>query len=255
MNGVTSTHVEDFINPKSMPTPAAAGAIVALIAGALFKTFGLSVAFVTIILSLIVGMIVFHSREFKMSQWSWITKSAVYIINSLIIFAMATGTTAVVAADSIVQKRPYFYDWTTKSSIDDGKPYYETTDGNSHSVPFDFSVKVEPKDHGGLKGFLSEYGIVQQDYSLMIKLVEKQNLTLEDIDNVKIILPETYFSTHEFVLSADQAKNGLIIQAWTGFPVAAEITTKTGQMEKIFQIIDPIQLMTDVNDAPSVPEF
>ena len=61
MNG----NIEDFLNPKSMPTPAAAGAIVAVISGALFKNFGLSVAFCTVTLSFMVGLIVFQSLETK----------------------------------------------------------------------------------------------------------------------------------------------------------------------------------------------
>ncbi|MDA3790040.1 MAG: hypothetical protein PF503_16280 [Desulfobacula sp.] len=234
---VEGTHIEDFLNPKSMPTPAAAGAVVALIAGALFKSFGISIAYCTIILSFMVGMIVLYSKEFKSDKTSRIVKIVLYIINSLIIFAMATGTNSVMAAEVIDQKRPLFFDWTKTTS--------DLSTGNIDLSNPDFEIKVEVvnNQNKGFKGWLQNKGIITKEYDTIIKLVPKTGNPSYQLKSVDIILPQKEFETPKVSFTPDQLKNGLNIKAWKGFPVEAQITTESGENIKLFQYIEPENLI------------
>ena len=58
--------VEEFVNPKSMITPGAAAALVAVVAGACFSMFGIVLQWSLIALSFFVGYVVFYSKEFKL---------------------------------------------------------------------------------------------------------------------------------------------------------------------------------------------
>ena len=133
--------VEEFVNPKSMITPGAAAALVAVVAGACFSMFGIVLRWSLIALSFFVGYVVFYSKEFADPTMTKGAKSFFYILNSLIIFAMATGTHAVLDKTSPLatadvsfiqfayaqevkqnilpfkQKRPFFYDWTKEYSV------------------------------------------------------------------------------------------------------------------------------------------
>lgn len=105
--------MEAFINPKSMMTPAVAAGLVSMIAGALFKTFGITVPVGSIVMSFLVCMVLFHSKEFKSENMRWYSKTVFYIINSLPIFALATGSTAVIADErdspiKLTQERSFF---------------------------------------------------------------------------------------------------------------------------------------------------
>ncbi len=150
MTPASETAYEDFLNPKSMLTPAGASAVVVLISGALFSAFALSIPIVSIILSFMIGYIVFYSADYRRGSIPAPVKAIIYILNSLIIFAVATGAHSSLAAEAeppvventislhsaawmidpndawdirvsaangnaipraIEQKRPFFYDW------------------------------------------------------------------------------------------------------------------------------------------------
>jgi len=228
-----SGNVEDFLNPKSMPTPAAAGAIVALISGALFKNFGMSVAVCTVALSFLVGLIVFQSREFKGTSMSKLTKIIFYSINSLIIFAMATGTTSVMAEEIFVQERPYFYDWT-KQSNDDPNQNIPAVNKN-----FDISVQVMPGRSKGIKKILESKGILTKDYATQVTIVPNNDTVNLNIESVIFKLPEDSFKKSKINLSADQVDDGINIKAWKSFQIEADVTTTTGESFKIYKHIDP----------------
>ena len=133
--------IEEFVNPKSMITPGAAAAVVATVSGAFFSMFSIALPVALLIFSLFVGAIVFYSKEFAEEGMGIASKIFFYALNSLIIFAMATGTHAVldnrttsVAWNTtsfvqpahaqekatniplLKQNRPLFYDWTRGST-------------------------------------------------------------------------------------------------------------------------------------------
>ena len=78
---------QDFLNPSSMITPGVAGGIVMLITNSLINQFDLSGPKVALGLSFLVGALVFLARTVPFWQ-----RVIYYVLNSLIIFAMATGT-------------------------------------------------------------------------------------------------------------------------------------------------------------------
>jgi len=233
MNGMPGgTNIEDFLSPKSMPTPALAGAIVAVITAALFRGFGLSVAICSIILSFSVGLIVFQSREFKSNSVSKLAKAIYYAINSLIIFAMATGTTSVFAEEVMIQERPFFYDWTKESK----EPEINLPLLNQE---YDLSVQVTQNEGPGIKGFLQKYGLVQKYYSTNITLVSMGNAQLGDVEKVELILPKDYFEVSSVVLSGKELDEGLNIKAWTGFRIEAIVTTMDGSTLRVDKFVNP----------------
>jgi hypothetical protein len=78
---------QDFLNPSSMVTPGVAGGIVMLITNSLINQFDLSGPKVALGLSFLVGTLVFLAKTVPFWQ-----RVIYYMLNSLIIFAMATGT-------------------------------------------------------------------------------------------------------------------------------------------------------------------
>ncbi|USD33786.1 MULTISPECIES: hypothetical protein [Vibrio] len=234
---MSGTKVEEFLNPKSMPTPAAAGAIVALISGAFFKNFGLSVAFCSIALSFLVGLMVFQSNEFKLDKTSKLTKVILYVINSLIIFAMATGTTSVMAEEIIEQNRPYFYDWTQRNQA---LPFNELE--NASNEKYEIRVELLPQESTSLKSWLEGKGILTKNYHTVIQVVSKQDNQPATFNEAKIIFPKNDFDHDRVNLNSEQLSEGISVNAWRGFPIEAEIVDNSGETIRLFKFIDPKKL-------------
>ncbi|MES2740233.1 MAG: hypothetical protein V4754_04705 [Pseudomonadota bacterium] len=80
--------MNEFLNPKSMATPGAIGAMVMFISNSICFQFP-EVAFrwSTIVLSFLAGTIVFSAKELGLG-----VRSALWVFNSLIIFSVGVGT-------------------------------------------------------------------------------------------------------------------------------------------------------------------
>jgi hypothetical protein len=87
--------MNEFLNPKSMSTPGAAGALMMLMANALCSNFPeCPFRYVALILSFAIGAVVFAASTMKV--WE---RGIYWVVNSLIIFSMgATNIAANVAA-------------------------------------------------------------------------------------------------------------------------------------------------------------
>ena len=81
--------MRQFLNSKSMLTPGIAGAVTMLITNALALQFDLPGKWIALVLSFVLGMLVFSDR----TSVFWL-RGLLYVLNSLIIFSMATGTNA-----------------------------------------------------------------------------------------------------------------------------------------------------------------
>lgn len=81
-----SDSTNEFLNPKSMSTPAACGGIVVIITNALVFTFYLSGVWVALGLSFLFGLLVFVANNIK-----WWERAIYYLVNSLLIFSFAVG--------------------------------------------------------------------------------------------------------------------------------------------------------------------
>jgi hypothetical protein len=85
-----AVQVNEFVNSKSMVTPGLAGGLVMTITNAIDVKFGCGIYLPHFVLafSFLVGFVVFIDQNVK----SWLSKIALYMLNSFIIFAMASGT-------------------------------------------------------------------------------------------------------------------------------------------------------------------
>lgn len=228
---------EEFVNPKSMMTPGVVAAMVATVAGSLFATFGVALPFSIVVLSFLFGAIVFHSKEFSDPAMKTGPKLLFYLLNSLIIFGMATGTHAVldrgaarqttglsliseahaqdVTASSGVlqQSRPLFHDWTRQPPA---APAADTG-----------IIQVRAHQRGGaLRKWASESGLWVPDYKLYIQ-IDKAKLPSGDIKRITWKLPPQEFENHTVAMRG--AKSPLEVDAWKPFELTAEIELASGQ--------------------------
>lgn len=105
--------LKDFLNSKSMLTPGIAGAITMLVTNTLHLQFDLPHKWVALVLSFLLGSLVFGDKTTPTWQ-----RAIFYVFNSLIIFAMAAGSN--VAGGELapgaqgfteVAKDAFFQDW------------------------------------------------------------------------------------------------------------------------------------------------
>ncbi len=79
--------VEEFLQPKSMLTPGIAGGVTMLIANTLWVAFSLPPRWTSLVLSFVLGFLVFVSTGAPLLQ-----RVLYYVLNSLIIFSVSIGT-------------------------------------------------------------------------------------------------------------------------------------------------------------------
>lgn len=242
-------NLEEFVNPKSMVTPGFAAAIVATVAGALFSMFGLALPLALIALSFFVGAVVFLSREFADPQMRSIAKGFLYVLNSLIIFAMATGNHSLLDQRgrtgspprvSVVgsayaqethsekipvlkQERPFFYDWTKATAAHAGMD-------DKGIIRFEAT-----KDFGKFKAIFIDAGVMTPDYKVRVGI--NQSKLPGEVKSVTWYLPAAYF-VHDKVKTADTSRDFAIsIDAWKPFVAGAEIELTSGEKFRIEKLV------------------
>lgn len=246
-------HVEEFVNPKSMITPGAAAAVVATVAGAIFSMFGLQLPFALLFCSLFVGAVVFFSREFADPGMKMHVKSFFYVLNSLLIFAMATGTHAVLDKErrerradkpiggifissayaqavktpglTVKQERPLFYDWTREPLKDPAA---------APAGPIAFSTE---KDFGPVREMLVNAGLATPDYKVSLQIDPSKLPSGAKIKSIQWRLPSAYFKDDSLASSETWDGTKFTIEAWKPFRVEAEITLSTGEKLSVHEMI------------------
>ena len=81
--------VDEFLQPKAMLTPGIAGGVTMLIANALWVAFSLPPRWTSLVLSFVLGLLVFVARGGAGPPWQ---RAVYYLLNSLIIFSVSIGT-------------------------------------------------------------------------------------------------------------------------------------------------------------------
>lgn len=81
--------VDEFLQPKAMLTPGIAGGVTMLIANALWVAFSLPPRWTSLVLSFVVGLLVFVAKGGGVPAWQ---RAVYYLLNSLIIFSVSIGT-------------------------------------------------------------------------------------------------------------------------------------------------------------------
>lgn len=80
--------VDEFLQPKAMLTPGIAGGVTMVIANALWVAFSLPPKWTSLVLSFLLGLLVFAAKG---SAPGW-QRGIYYLLNSLIIFSVSIGT-------------------------------------------------------------------------------------------------------------------------------------------------------------------
>ena len=86
---VERAKVEEFLQPKAMLTPGIAGGVTMLIANALWVAFSLPPRWTSLVLSFVLGLLVFVAKGGGVPLWQ---RAVYYLLNSLIIFSVSIGT-------------------------------------------------------------------------------------------------------------------------------------------------------------------
>src|SRR5437660_8148790 len=81
--------LEEFLRPKALLTPGIAGGVTMLIANALWVVFSLPPRWTSLVLSFLLGLLVFVAMTSSVPLWQ---RAVYYLVNSLIIFAVSIGT-------------------------------------------------------------------------------------------------------------------------------------------------------------------
>ena len=84
------TQIDDFLKPESMLTPGMAGATAMMITNTLRFQFGLEPKVTCLVLSFALGTLVFIAEGTSLPK-----KAVYYVLNSLLIFSLATGVNTV----------------------------------------------------------------------------------------------------------------------------------------------------------------
>ncbi|NVK31346.1 MAG: hypothetical protein HWE20_10095 [Gammaproteobacteria bacterium] len=232
--------IQEFVNPKSIMTPGAAAAVVATTSGACFATLGINIAFSLVILRFFVGSVVFHSAEFKDGKLSWSAKIFFYVLNSIIIFAMATGTHAVLdkrspSINAFYDLNPiqsaYADDLSEKTTIKQSKPIFldwtKTPTSNQNDRAQDSPITVQVEQAGiQFRKLLANAGVVTPEYSVTIDI--DQSKLPATIESVKWELPEAYFPNQHSVEISGTEDPKLMINAWDPFIIKATIELSDG---------------------------
>ena len=96
----------DFLNPNSMLTPGALGAVIMAIALTLWHRLGFDFVYSALVLSFLAGLLVFSSQHFATHNVPAYVRTIYYTFNSLIIFVMATGTNGVGSEVTMFTSKP-----------------------------------------------------------------------------------------------------------------------------------------------------
>jgi len=234
--------IDEFVSPKAMITPTVVGGAATVISASLFVNFRVQPKVSLLVLSFLLATVVAYSKEFKSPKVPRMVKVVLYLINSLLIFANATGTNAVLAnrvqiaslivptvyaqekAPAIKQSRPAFYDFT-KATQD---PLAEV--GQPNNVPL-VSYESQRINKGAVKDKLTDAGILVPDYKVRIR-VPVTNQRVKSI---------TYHFPKEFGIPPVTKAPGetVDLEAWKSFTVRADLLMENGETMKVFQSVDP----------------
>ena len=85
--------MEEYLNSKAMLAPGVAGATTTTITGTMASVFGFPGSYTALIVSFVLGMLVFSDKSVPLLQ-----RMVLYLVNSMIIFTVAVGLNTAGAA-------------------------------------------------------------------------------------------------------------------------------------------------------------
>ena len=261
--------IEEFINPRSMVTPSLAAAIVATVSGALFSMLKFGLPWGLSLLSLFVGCVVFFSKEFTEGKMGILEKAFFYVLNALILFAMATAIHTMI--DSKHQDSKHQDSKHQDGKHQDGKHQSETVLSIIGSAYAQDSQQTPPslkqkrpifnnwiqfnqtpiivdaqsmcivpkvdKNFGTFKKTFIKWGLIVPDYNIRVEY-NADNVNCGAVTSVTWKLPNDYFQKSQVVTTNDKVKFAIDVEAWKPFPIEAEVTYNSGQKKQLLRIIN-----------------
>jgi hypothetical protein len=100
--------MNDFLNPKSMLTPGVAGGLVMIITNSLTSQFEIPANITALVISFTLGLVLFISIPGKIFE-----RLVLYVLNSLVVFSVATGTNNI----GISIQSPEDHAWFSRPSL------------------------------------------------------------------------------------------------------------------------------------------
>lgn len=247
----------EWVNPRSMLTPGGAGAMVLMIAGALTTVFpGYNVNRIALILSFVLGFLVFQGPHFKRWKSGLVEKGLLYVFNSLLIFAAAVGGFEVAdrAAQSsagafrigpapLFARAPIRQDTivivTQRSSLRElgGSRRLEMPPFPTNTYGYRIESTVVKKETGIWGGVLGIVGLKRSQYEARIRVVGPDGLPV-GADSVIYQLGGRRFD-HSVVTVPGAQAGGFSVEFWANFYVNASVILSDGTKIPVGTIVRP----------------
>ena len=249
--------LEEWVHPKSTITPAAAGALAAFIASPFIK-IGINAFLACLFSSFLLSCVVWGSREFTEQKFNSFVKVFFYVLNSLVVFAIAVGTHSQIHPNQpnqiselgsqtlsienlifgvahaqevgeqipeIIQQRSFTFDWTESHSRTD-------------LIEAPLIQYTVCRDFGGFTNALSSAGLIEPYYDVMLEIdLTRINEEIEGIIendaivrglDVEVTAVRWHARGSDFqnapVSTADEENNyRLHVEAWKPFEIEVEM--------------------------------
>ena len=236
--------LNEFLNPRSMLTPGAAGAVVLLISLALHKhldayleAVSLNIGLIALILSFLLGLLQFNNSCFKLHGISIWARPLYYFFNSLMIFVLATGSltvtdntvslnselpdlkilnTSVYAQTSPlegVQTGTLKPERSLSSTLLSSRQRSSGGDNSLSSDGFHLDYTVTEKERGPLEDLLVVTGLAEPTYQLVLKISSHKESP--EINKVVYSLDSTFGDKNKVTVDESGDNFQLILdQVW-----------------------------------------
>lgn len=170
--------IEEFLNPRSMSTPAGCGGIVVFITNALVMNFSLSAIWTALTLSGLLGMLVLYAKNISFTE-----KAIHYVINTLLIFSFATGANQGVNKATQPQVAHASTNPDTNFYIEPNEPVARTIESLSN---LDKAIaSVQNNDNSVTKANLASVQHSVNELAIKLKSIDS-NILGEDVERVQV---------------------------------------------------------------------
>jgi hypothetical protein len=231
-----SEAVDEFLNPKSMLTPAIAAGVVVLITGALWKHLKLHPIITALCLSFLVCTLLFMAKALRDPKLHVFFKGVLYALNSLIVWAMSVATLTASANENtptVTQDRPFAVDWRD----------IRATRQNQTPTSLDPKLfKLTSKaDTSGLTDFLARAGVIVPDYSVTMKIDPSQIPSGQRVQSVEWRFNSALIPASERVVVVNNPSSNFRVdaKAWKSFDFEALIKLEDGSVLRRSGTVNP----------------
>jgi hypothetical protein len=176
--------MNEFLNPKSMATPGAAGALMMLLANAISSAFPeVAFRYAALSLSFLIGSVVFAAVGLK--RWE---RGAYWCINSLIIFSMGVGTSNIAANVAASQNGRA----ALEQAVAAAESLFSTVSGTAHAQEPTRSRPVTSS--AGKVVATQKVKELEEQQQALLKEIEQLRQQNQELRQLKVLAPEKEMS-------------------------------------------------------------